>query len=191
MKCYTADGGVTRDGIRLKKDPPASPEGNPRYFVHVQPDHFGEVKSVAELLRTGCAHFDGDDVVVDRCLFVDGDLQPETMADGKALVLGGIDHRQAVFTGDVVAPAAYRTILGVNICFHAVVQRHLNRHMGRTTGHERHVFLGIFGEGDRLKSNILFEDEAGARLDIGVRDGELISFRGGVLACHDVAVVRH
>ncbi len=189
MKCYTANGGVITEGIRLTKDLPSSPEGKPRYFVHVNPNHFGAVQSVDALLSTGCAHLEGNDVVVDRCLYVGGDLQPETTADGKALVLGGIDQRQAVFSSDPAQPAKYRTAIGPNVCFHAVVSRHLNREMGRTTGHEQFVFLGIFGEGDCIKANVIFENEAGAGLDLWA-DGELLSYRGGELRYHEVAVVR-
>ncbi|MBZ0188413.1 MAG: hypothetical protein K8F91_19350 [Candidatus Obscuribacterales bacterium] len=189
MKCYTAIGGVIIEGIRLVKDHPTSAEGKPRYFVHVKPDHYGEVQSVQALISTGCAHLDGDDVVVDRCLYVGGDLQPETKPDDKVLVLGGIDQRQAVFTGDLSQPAHYRTALGPNICFHSLVSRHLNREMGRTTGHEQYMFLGIFAEGDRMEANVIFEDEAGAGLDLWA-DGVLMSYRGGELRCHEVPVVR-
>jgi hypothetical protein len=190
MNCFTANDGVISAGIRLTRDLPACEGGKPSYFVHVQPDHFGQVKSVDELLASGCAHMDGDDVVVDRCLFVGGDLQPEINPDGRALVLGGIDYRQATFTDDVSEPSNYRTALGVNICFHAVVQRHLNREKGHTTGHERHVFLGLFGEGDSFKTNILFETETGERLNFGVSNAEVLSYRGGALAFHQVPVTR-
>ena len=179
MKCYTADGGVITEGIRLTKDLPSSPEGKPRYFVHVNPDHFGEVLSVEALLSAGCAHLDGNDVVVDRCIYVGGDLQPETKPDGKVLVLGGIDQRQAVFEGDLAQPANYRTAIGPNVCFHAVVSRHLNREMGRTTGHEQFLFLGIFEEGDGIKANVIFETEVGAKLERRV---------SGVHPCTDVGV---
>jgi len=189
MKCYTADGGVITEGIRLHMDLPASPDSNPRYFVHVKPNHFGEVKSVEALLSTGCAHMDGDVLVVDRCVYVGGDLHPETTPDGKALVLGGIDHRQAVFTGDLAEPVNYRTVIGPNVCFHAVVSHHLNRVKGHTTGHEEFVFLGIFEDGDGIEANVIFENEAGAAVDLWA-DGELLSYRDGVLAFQQVAVVR-
>ncbi len=99
MKCYTAIGGVIASGIRLRMDPPSTPDGKARYFVHVNPDHFGEVLSIDALLSSGCAHVEGDDVVVDRCTYVGGDLQPEFMPDGNALVLGIIDQRLADFGG--------------------------------------------------------------------------------------------
>jgi hypothetical protein len=190
MNCFTADGGKITAGFRLTADRPSSPDGKVPYFVHIKPDHFGEVKSVDALLSTGCAHMDGDDVVVDRCLYVGGDLQPETNADGNALVLGAIDHRQAVFTGDINEPAAYRTALGVNVCCHAVESRHNNRVMGHTTGHEQYAFLAIFKDGDSLKANVIFENEDGAGIDLWA-DGTLLSYRGGELRFHDVPVVRN
>lgn len=179
MKCFTALGGVVTAGIRLRKDPPASPDGKSRYFVHVNPDHFGEVLSVDALLTSGCAHFDGDDVVVDRCIYVAGDLKPETTPDGNALVLGAIDQGLADF-GFFEKPAGYRTAIGPNVCFHAVVSRHNNRVMGKTTGHEEFAFLGIFEDGDCLKANIIFEDERNKPIDLWA-DGELLAFRGGEL----------
>jgi len=189
MKCYTAIDGAITAGIRLRTDPPSEPNGAPRYFVHVSPDHFGEVRSVAALLESGCAHYEGDDVVVDRCVYDKGDLLPETAEDGNVLVLGSIDHRLAHFTGDPEQPAAYRTALGVNVCCHAVVSRHVNRLMGRTTGHEQYNFLAIFTDGQSLKSNIIFEDEGNNPLDLWA-DGELLSYRNGVLQFASVEVVR-
>ncbi len=188
MKCFTANAGVVTEGIRLTKEIPASAEGKTRFFVHVNPDHFGEVQSVDALLSSGCAHMDEGDVVVDRCIYVNGDLQPEVTPDGKALVLGGIDHTQAVFSGSAVEPSPYRTAMGPNLYFHAVVSRHLNRVMGRTTGHEQFVFLGIFEDGDCIKANVIFQDEAGAAIDLWA-DGVLLSFNGGNLRYHEVAVM--
>lgn len=179
MKCYTAIGGAVSAGIRLRKDPPATPEGKPRYFVHVNPDHFGEVHSVEALLANGCAHAEGDDVVVDRCMYVNGDLTPETTPDGNALVLGSIDQRLADF-GAFAAPAGYRTAIGPNLCFHPLVCRHNNRVMGKTTGHEEYAFLGIFEEGDCLKANIIFEDDQNHPIDLWA-DGEVLAYRGGQL----------
>jgi len=189
MKCYTAHDGVITAGISLRKDPPAEPNGTPRYFVHVSPDHFGEVRSVEALLSSGCAHFEGDDVVVDRCVYDKGDLLPETTDDGNALVLGSINHTLADFTGDPAQPASYRTALGVNVCFHAVISRHTNRVMGKTVGHEQYNFLGIFLEGQRLESKIFFEDEENRALDL-FAEGELLSYRQGVLAFGRVNVIR-
>jgi len=188
MKCFTANAGVVTEGIRLTKEIPASAEGKTRFFVHVNPDHFGEVHSVDALLSSGCAHMEEGDVVVDRCIYVNGDLQPEVSADGKALVLGGIDHNQAVFTGSVDEPATYRTAIGPNLYFHAVVSRHLNRVMGHSTGHEQFVFLGIFEDGDCIKANVIFQNEAGATIDLWA-DGVLLSFNRGHLRFHEVAVV--
>ncbi|GEM_PF-1000023 len=188
MKCFTANAGVVTEGIRLTREIPASAEGKTRFFVHVNPDHFGEVQSVDALLSTGCAHLDGDDVIVDRCTYVNGDLQPEVSCDGKALVLGSIDHTLAAFTATAGKPNTYRTAIGPNVCFHAVVSRHLNREMGRTTGHEQFVFLGIFEEGDCIKANIIFQDEAGSAIDLWA-DGVLLSFVAGDLRYHEVSVV--
>jgi hypothetical protein len=177
MKCYTALGGAVTAGIRLHKG--TTPDGGAGYFVHVNPDHYGHVKSVDDLLRFGCAHFEGDDIVVDRCIVADGDLKPEMVPDGKALVLGAIDHRLAEF-GSHAAPEGYRTAIGPNLCFHPLVTRHVNRVMGRTTGHEQYAFLGIFEEGDCLKANIIFEDASNKPIDLWA-DGELLAFRGGEL----------
>lgn len=177
MKCYTALGGTVTAGIRLHKG--AKPDGEPGYFVHVNPDHYGEVKSVDDLLRYGCAHFEGNDIVVDRCLYVDGDLKPEMVPDGNALVLGAIDQGLAEF-GSYAAPEGYRTAIGPNLCFQPLVTRHLNRVGGKTTGHEQYAFLGIFEEGDCVKANIIFEDGNNQPIDLWA-DGELIGFRGGEL----------
>lgn len=179
MKCFTALGGTVKAGIRLRKDPPATPDGKSRYFVHVNPDHFAEVLSVDALLTSGCAYLDGDDVVVDRCVYAGGDLKPETTQDGNALVLGAIDQGLADF-GDFARPEGYRTAIGPNVCFHAVVSRHNNRVMGKTTGHEEFAFLGIFEEGDCLKANIIFEDERNQPIDLWA-DGKLLAYRGGEL----------
>ncbi len=179
MKCYTAIGGVIASGIRLRMDPPSTPDGKARYFVHVNPDHFGEVLSIDALLSSGCAHVEGDDVVVDRCTYVGGDLQPEFMPDGNALVLGIIDQRLADF-GGFERPEGYRTAIGPNICCHAVVSRHNNRVMGKTTGHEEYAFLGIFEEDDCIKANIIFEDANNAPIDLWA-DGELLTYRSGEL----------
>ncbi len=188
MKCFTATDGVVTAGIRLRKDAPTTADGKPRYFVHVNPDHFGEVHSVEALLSSGCAHLDGDDVVVDRCLYDGGDLKPETAPDGKALVLGTIDQQQADF-GDRAKPDAYRTAIGPNVCFHAVVSRHNNRVMGKTTGHEQFAFLGIFEDGDRIEANVIFETDGNQPLDLWA-DGVLLSYRGDELRFHTVPVVR-
>ena len=179
MKCITAINGVVVPGIRLRKDAPTTVDGKPRYFVHVNPDHFGEVLSVDALLSSGCAHFEGDDVVVDRCNYASGDLTPETAPDGHALVLGAIDQGLADF-GIHAQPQGYRTAIGPNVCFHAVVSRHNNRVMGKTTGHEEYTFLGIFAEGDCLKANIIFEDGNNQPIDLWA-DGELLAYRGGEL----------
>lgn len=179
MKCYTAIGGTVSAGIRLRKDPPATPDGKPRYFVHVNPDHFGEVQSVEALISSGCAHFDGDDIVVERCVYVGGDLQPEAMPDGNALVLGTIDQGLADF-GFHAAPQGYRTAIGPNLCCHPLITRHNNRVMGKTTGHEEYAFLGIFEEGDCIKANIIFEDGENHPIDLWA-DGEVISYRAGEL----------
>ena len=189
MKCYTAINGEITEGIRLRSDAPTEPNGATRYFVHVSPDHFGEVRSVAALLSSGCAHLDGDVVVVDRCVYDKGDLLPETAQDGNALVLGSINHELADFTGDPAQPASYRTALGVNVCFHAVISRHVNRVMGKTTGHEQYNFLGIFLEGQYVESKIFFEDEQNQALDL-FAEGELLSYRGGVLSFGRVNVIR-
>jgi hypothetical protein len=189
MKCYTAINGEITEGIRLRRDAPTEPNGVTRYFVHVAPDHFGEVRSVDALLSSGCAHFEGDDVVVDRCLYDKGDLLPETAPDGNVLVLGSISHALADFTGDPEQPASYRTALGVNVCCHAVVSRHVNRVMGKTTGHEQYNFLAIFLEGHRIESKIFFEDEDNRALDL-FAEGELLSYRDGVLAFGRVNVIR-
>jgi hypothetical protein len=61
--------------------------------------------------------------------------------------------------------------------------------MGHTTGHEQYAFLGIFEDGDSLKANVIFENEAGDGIDLWA-DGELLSYRGGVLSFHAVPVVR-
>src|SRR5437868_3840302 len=107
MKCYTAEAGVITDGIRLAQDPPEKPDGQPRYFVHVQPDHYGQVNNVEALIASGCARMDGHNVVVLRCTMSGGDLLPEEKPDGKALVLGCLDHRQAVFSNDPPEPETY------------------------------------------------------------------------------------
>ncbi len=180
MKCLTATNGVVTQGIRLRKDDPTTVDGKPRYFVFVNPDHFGEVHSVDALLSSGCAHFDGDDVVVDRCIYVGGDLQPEFVPDGNVLVLGAIDQGLAEF-GTFAKPQDYRTAIGPNVCFHAVVSRHNNRVMGKTTGHEEFAFLGIFEDGDCLKANIIFEDGNNQPIDLWA-DGELLTYRGGELS---------
>ncbi len=179
MKCFTAIGGVVTAGIRLRMDPPTTADGKARYFVHVNPDHFGEVLSIDALLSSGCAHFEGDEVVVDRCVYANGDLQPETAPDGNALVLGVIDQRLADF-GYFDKPEGYRTAIGVNVCCWAVVSRHNNRVMGKTTGHEDYTFLGIFGEGDCIKANIIFEDERNQPIDLWA-DGELLTWKEGDL----------
>lgn len=178
MKCFTALGGTVTAGIRLHRD--AKPDGNIGYFVHVNPDHFGEVKSVDDLLRFGCAHFEGDDIIVDRCVVFDGDLRPEMMPDDdKILVLGAIDQGLADF-GQYAAPEGYRTAIGPNLCFQPLVTRHLNRVGGKTTGHEQYAFLGIFEDGDCLKANIIFEDATNQPIDLWA-DGELLGYRGGEL----------
>jgi len=179
MKCFTALGGKVTAGIRLRKDAPSAPGGNTRYFVHVNPDHFGEVQSVDELLRYGCAHFEGDDIIVDRCTVVGGELRPEMVPDGNALVLGAIDQGLADF-GPHAAPEGYRTAIGPNLCFQPLVTRHLNRVMGKTTGHEQYAFLGIFEDGDCIKANIIFEDASNKPIDLWA-DGEVLAFRGGEL----------
>lgn len=185
MKCITAIGGVITAGIRLTRD--TTPDGKTRHFVHVNPDHYGEVQSVEALLASGCAHIDGDDVVVDRCVYVGGDLQPETAPDGKVLVLGAIDQRHADF-GAFDAPESYRTAIGPNVCFHAVVSRHNNRVWGKTTGHEEFAFLGIFEDGDRIEANVIFEADGNEPLDLWA-SGVLMSYRDGDLRCHSVPVV--
>ncbi len=186
MKCYTAIGGTVSAGIRLRKDPPAAPDGRPRYFVHVNPDHFGEVRSVEALLASGCAHVEGDDIVVDRCMYAEGDLTPETTPDGNALVLGSIDQRLADFSA-IAAPEGYRTAIGPNLCFHPLVTRHNNRVMGKTIGHEEYAFLGVFEEGDCLKANIIFEDGENHPIDLWA-DGEVLAYRGGELRVNPARV---
>lgn len=179
MKCFTAINGVVTAGIALRMDAPSEAGGKPRFFVHVNPDHFGEVFSVEALLSSGCAHVDNGTVVVDRCTYVGGDLKPETAPDGNVLVLGAIDQGLADF-GTFAKPEGYRTAIGPNVCFHAVVSRHNNRVMGKTTGHEEFAFLGIFEDGDCLKANIIFEDERNQPIDLWA-DGELLTYRGGEL----------
>jgi len=189
MKCFTANVGVVSEGIRLHRDPPSTPDGTPRYFVHVSPDHFGEVRNVEELLTTGCARKDGDDIVVLRCRYVAGDLLPEREDEDAVLVLGAVDYLQTVFPDGLEEPAEYRTALGVNLCFQPLVTRHRNREMGRTTGHEQYGFLGIFNVGDCIEANVIFEDTGGQRLDLWA-DGPLLSYDGGEPVFHLQEVVR-
>lgn len=189
MQCKTHKDGVITDGIRLAMDPPATLDGKAKYFIYVEPDHYGELPNVEELIASGCARRDGDDVILLRCTMNGGTPVPETEPDGKVMVLGSIDHGHAEFGAGVVAPVSYRTALGVNWCCAIPISRLVNRVMGKTTGHERYNFLAIFAEGDSIKCAVIFEDDGNERIDLWA-EGTLLSYSGGELRSHKVSVVK-
>lgn len=193
MRCFTVKDGAVCEGILLYKDAPATPADKPRYFVHVAPDHFGEVKNVDALLASGCARYEGDSVLVTRCTILGGELHPvdATVDDGKMLVLGNVDHVHAKFDVRLPEPSSYRTALGPDTRFHAIVMKHNGRgDRGQSTGHESYAFLGVFNEGDRLDANIIFvEDDGKTRIDYWA-DGTLVSVKDGELRAHHLPVIR-
>lgn len=193
MKCLTVKDGGVSEGILLHKDVPTTPEGTPRYFLHVAPDHFGEVKNVDALLASGCARYEADSVLITRCTIVGGELHPvdATTDDDKMLVLGHVDHVHAIFEARLPEPASYRTALGPDSRFHPMVLRHNGRgDRGQSTGHESFAFLGVFGEGDRLDANIIFvEDDGKTHIDFWA-NGPLVSASGGELHAHHLPVIR-
>lgn len=193
MRCFTVKDAAVTEGILLHKDAPTTPDGKPRYFLHVAPDHYGEVKNVEALLASGCARSEGDSVLVRRCTIVGGELHPvdATVDDGKMLVLGNVDHVHAIFDTRLAEPASYRTALGPNTCFTPIVLRHNGRgDRGQSTGHESYAFLGVFNEGDRLDANIIFvEDDGKTAIDFWA-SGTLVRASHGQLEAYQLPVIR-
>jgi|AGTN01.1.fsa_nt_gi hypothetical protein len=193
MRCFTVEDAAVTEGILLHKDAPSTSDGKPRYFLHVQPDHYGEVKNVEALLASGCARYEGDSVLVSRCTIIGGELHPvdATADDGKMLVLGAVDHVHAKFDMRLSEPPSYRTALGPNTCFTPIVLKHNGRgDRGQSTGHEQFAFLGVFNENDRLDANIIFvEDDGKTAIDFWA-NGTLLSASGGELHAHRLPVIR-
>jgi len=187
----TAQSGTVTEGIKLWCDPATTPEGKPKYTLHLPNNYWTEVSDA--VLQSDCVRREGDDVILMRCSITrERQIIPETAADSgdaRVFVLGVIDGRQVAFSDQNPEPAEYRTAIGPNSCCHWLYEaRHLNRGPnGHTTGHEEFRFLAVLIDGDRMEANVSFYTEEGVRLNLRA-SGPMLSYKGGVLQYHRPAV---
>ncbi len=106
----------------IKPTPPAAESPLAQFAMRIQ-TRFGEVLLRSMRFSQAAARFEATKSSSIRCVYVGGDLQPETVPDGNALVLGVIDQRLADFNC-FGKPDGYRTAIGINVCCWAVVSRH-------------------------------------------------------------------